>query len=50
MEYLVSIDTEGGERSINMVKTPLLVALKEAMLKAPENKADCWLISNGFST
>ncbi len=49
MEHYISIDVEQGDKAINMIKAPLTDALKEAYLKAPDDKHDCWLFSNGYS-
>ncbi len=39
-----------GKGATDMVKMELTQALKEAMLKAPEDKHDCWLMSHGYSS
>lgn len=49
MEHNISICLESGEYANTMMKMPLVPALKEALLKSPEQKSDCWLISNGYS-
>ena len=48
MEHFVSINLEAGISSTAMKKAPLGDVLKEALLKAPEAKEDCWLMSNGY--
>ena len=49
MEHYVSLTIESGQFSNTMVKAPLGQVLREATYKAPQNKEDCWLISNGYN-
>lgn len=49
MEHYISVNLEGGIGSTLMTKAPLGEVLKEALVKAPEHKEDCWLVSNGYS-
>ena len=49
MEHNISICLESGKCATTMMTMPLVPALKEALLKSPENKHDCWLLSNGYS-
>lgn len=49
MEHYVSVNMESGKSSTLMVKARLGDVLKEALYKAPDQKDDCWLVSNGYS-
>lgn len=48
-EYNVSIDLSGGKECNVMEKKPLQEVLRKTLSLAPEDKHDCWLISNGYS-
>lgn len=48
MTHYISIDTEQGIKSNTMVKMPLVEALRMTLKFAPDDKHDCWLISNGY--
>lgn len=51
MNYYVSVNiTQGNDGDAEMVKMPLAQALRESMMKAPEDKHDCWLMSHGYSS
>lgn len=49
MTHYVSIDIEQGIKSNTMRKMPLVDVLRMTLMNAPEDKHDCWLISNGYS-
>ena len=49
IEHNVSIDLSGGRECNVMEKKPLQEVLRKTLSLAPEDKHDCWLISNGYS-
>ena len=49
MKHYVSINKTSGNQATDTVKMELTQALREAMLKAPEDKHDCWLMTHGYS-
>lgn len=46
--HYVSINIEPGKSATAMRKAPLVDVLKEAIHNAPEEKEDCWMMSNGY--
>lgn len=50
MNHYVSVNiTQGNDGDAEMMKMTLKQALRESILKAPEDKHDCWLMSHGYS-
>lgn len=48
-KHLISVNIEAGITDNVMVRMILEDAMREVCEKAPKQKADCWLISNGYS-